>query len=72
VEKVVLRMLDDAQILKQRDHLGALDVAAKLHAQISREIPNLLFPAIFFISLFNCRIKNWYFFIQYQSSYFIE
>lgn len=32
-------MLDDAQILKQRDRLGALDVAAKLHAQISREIP---------------------------------
>ena len=32
-------MLNDAQILKQRDHLGALDVAAKLHAQISREIP---------------------------------
>ena len=32
-------MLDDAQILKQRDRLGALDVAAELHAQISREIP---------------------------------
>ena len=32
-------MLDDAKIIKQRDRLGALDVAARLHKQISREIP---------------------------------